>query len=463
MLCPDCGIHFPAGRTACAVCGAELRDAPKAVLVLAQPTPSKRDPLEDSLWPPPTVFILDEDEEDAVLEMPELSAVVFEDAQADDVFEQSLSGVKLEDLVDEDEEVLDSTSEPLPTPIEEQPREPIEASIDPSRSPEQAVVEDFKQNGYPEAIDVSALLAAAKNAEPANVPEPIDLKEPEPDAAASTGRKTFRAFAAVLAFSAVFSVGAGSGFWYREFTAQNVVAAQVVTEPQPEEAKPAIPTQPDGMVYVPGGDFLMGSDDGEVLSRPAHFVSVRPFFIDRTEVTNEQYRNFVEATGYDPPPTWKDGAIPPGDEALPVTAVTWYDAAAYAAWAGKRLPTEPEWEFAARGAEGRKYPWGNDWDATLANVENRTNGLMRVGETAASPLGINEMAGNAWEWTANDARPYPGGKEFPWSRLKLKIIRGGNWKSSNETAASTFRGYYGASGEKDYSSTSFRCVKDIAN
>jgi formylglycine-generating enzyme required for sulfatase activity len=73
------------------------------------------------------------------------------------------------------------------------------------------------------------------------------------------------------------------------------------------------------------------------------------------------------------------------------------------------------------------------------------------------------MAGNAWEWTASDARAYPGSKEFPRSRLKLKIIRGGNWKSNQETAAATFRGFYGASGEKDYSSTSFRCVKDVTN
>jgi hypothetical protein len=277
MLCPDCGIHFPAGRTACAVCGAELRDAPKAVLVLAQPTPSKRDPLEDSLWPPPTVFILDEDEEDAVLEMPELPAVVFEDAQADDAFEQSLSGVKLEDLVDEDEEVLEATSEPSPTPIEQQPRERIEASIDPSPSPGQAVVADFEENGYPEAIDVSALLAAAKNAESANAPEPIDLKEPEPAAAANAGRKFYRAFAAVLVLTAVFSGGAALGFWYREFTAAKAVAAQVVNEPSPVETKPTIPSPPEGMVYVPGGDFLMGSDDGEVLSRPAHFVSVKLF------------------------------------------------------------------------------------------------------------------------------------------------------------------------------------------
>ena len=217
------------------------------------------------------------------------------------------------------------------------------------------------------------------------------------------------------------------------------------------------------MVYVPGGDFLMGSDDAEELSRPAHFVSVRPFFIDRTEVTNEAYRKFVEATGYDPPPTWKDGAFAPGEEEVPVTGVTWYDAAAYAAWGGKRLPTEAEWEFAARGIEGRKYPWGNEWHPSLANVDNTAKSLRRVGEGTPSPLGIFDMAGNAWEWTASDARAYPGSKEFPRSRLRLKIIRGGNWKSNSETSAATFRGFYGASGEKDYSSTSFRCVKDITN
>ena len=463
MLCPDCGIHFPAGRTACAVCGAELRDAPKAVLVLAQPTASERDPLEDSLWPPPTVFILDDEEEDAVLELPELPAAAFEDSQADDDFEQSLSGVKLEDLVDEDEEVIELPAEPSSSLLEPEPVEPVAAVAEPPPMPERTAEEEFEENGYPEAIDVSALLAAAKNAETANSLETVDIKEPEPAAALSAGRKTLRIFAALFVLSAVFSAGAGSGFWYRELTAPKVSAAQVVPDPPPEETKPAVPTPPDGMVYVPGGDFLMGSDEGEALSRPAHFVSVRPFFIDRTEVTNEQYRTFVEATGYDPPPTWKDGAMPAGEEAIPVTGITWYDAAAYAAWAGKRLPTESEWEFAARGAEGRKYPWGNDWDASQANVENRSKGLKPVGEGVASPSGIHDMAGNAWEWTASDARPYPGGKEFPWSRLKLKIIRGGNWKSNSESAAATFRGYYGASGEKDYSSTSFRCVKDIAN
>ena len=223
----------------------------------------------------------------------------------------------------------------------------------------------------------------------------------------------------------------------------------------------AHPVVPEGMVLVPGGDFLMGSDDAEELSRPAHFVSLRPYFIDRTEVTNEQYRAFVEATGYDPPAMWKDGLLPVGQERFPVTGVTWYDAAAYAAWAGKRLPTEAEWEFAARGTEGRRYPWGDKWDASFANVAEPSGGLRAVGEGMSTPLGVFDMAGNAWEWTASDARPYPGGKEFPWSRLRMKIIRGGNFKSNAESSAATFRGYYGASGEKDYSSTSFRCMKDI--
>ena len=464
MLCPDCGIHFPSGRTACAVCGAELRDAAKAVLIPSRPNGNERDPLEDSLWPPPTVFILDDDE-DEVLEMTGEPTGVFEDAQADDVFEQSLSGLKLEELTDEDEEVLERALEVTSAPIELGPSKPF---VDVTGSPpinSEPTVKQFAGGQFGEAIDVSALLERAKKVEPA--PGLVVVDEPEPVTAVTAGRpasrKILKAFTALSVLTAVFAAGAASGFWYAGAQAPKVVAAQLVTEPPAEETKPQIPVPPEGMVYVPGGDFLMGSDDAEVLSRPAHFVTVRPFFIDRTEVTNEQYRRFVEATGYDPPATWKDGAFPPGDEGMPVTGVTWYDAAAYAAWAGKRLPTETEWEFAARGADGRKYPWGNDWDPSLANVEGRSNGLALSGGSAASPLGIHDMAGNAWEWTASDARAYPGGKEFPRSRLKLKIIRGGNWKSNSETAAATFRGYYGASGEKDYSSTSFRCVKDIPN
>ena len=461
MLCLDCGIHFPPGRTACAVCGSDLRDAARAVLVPAQPVRSERDPLEDSLWPPPTVFILDD--KDDVLEVPGSPTEVFEDAQADDVFEQSLSGVKLEDLVEEEEKAEAEDLPELtfgPSPVEPEapgpPAVPGPVAVQPAEVGGNVISEPPVTKGFFEP----------RGLQPSPIAPPVpaaDVVEPPPPAPARTsGGKFLRTLAAVMTLGAVFAAGAASGFWYADANSSAVEAAPLVAEP-PAESEQGIPTPPEGMAYVAGGDFLMGSDDGEVLSRPAHFVSVRPFFIDRTEVTNEQYRRFVEATGYDPPPGWKDGAVPPGEETLPVTGVTWYDAAAFAAWAGKRLPTESEWEFAARGSDGRKYPWGNEWNASLANLENRSAGLARAGETAASPQGIHDLAGNAWEWTASDARPYPGGKEFPRSRLKLKIIRGGNWKSNSETAAATFRGYYGASGEKDYSSTSFRCVKDIAN
>jgi formylglycine-generating enzyme required for sulfatase activity len=226
-----------------------------------------------------------------------------------------------------------------------------------------------------------------------------------------------------------------------------------------EAARPIAPT---GMAFVPGGDFLMGSDKGDTISKPPHFTSVAPFFMDTTEVTNQEYAEFLNATGEVAPPSWKDGVYPETEANFPVTGVTWYEAAEYAAWKGKRLPTEAEWEFAARGPEGRAYPWGDEWDATLANAGGQLKGLRPVGQGGASPFGIYDMSGNAWEWTSSDARSYPGGKEFPWSRMRLKIIRGGNWQSDPRSATTYFRGFYGAAGEREYNGTSFRCVKDLS-
>src|SRR5688572_1012757 len=128
------------------------------------------------------------------------------------------------------------------------------------------------------------------------------------------------------------------------------------------------------MAYVPGGDFTMGRDDGDEYERPAHLVTVKPFFIDLNEVTNEDYEKFVKEKGYQPPASWKTGTYPEGAGRLPVTGVNWEDANAYAAWAGKRLPTEEEWEFAARGADGRTYPWGNEWQPGQANADKANKG-----------------------------------------------------------------------------------------
>ena len=474
MLCPNCGSDNPSSRAACAVCGADLRATDVETLEPLQV--NERDAFEDSLWPPAAVFVFEEDEEN-VLDIPTPLAQ-FEDAQADDVFEQSLSGVKLEDLIEDDEETeAESVKDNIATTPEPEP-EPVipPASLEPEPAVDEMQREEIVDNPAVEIVSAESIAPAPQVSMPAApsmfqvverqtlTPEPIvetnppDVIEHVSEARKSKGRTALWLLSGLFAAAVMFGAGAAAGVWY---AAKGTPRNETVAEPPPVETVAATPAAPAGMVYVPGGDYLMGSDEGDELSRPAHFISVRPFFIDRTEVTNQAYREFIDATGYDSPPTWKDGALQPGDEEMPVTGVTWYDAAAYAAWAGKRLPTEAEWEFAARGTEGRKYPWGNDWEPGSANVDNTSNALRRVGEGRSNPLGIFDLAGNAWEWTASDARSYPGGKEFPQSRLRLKIIRGGNFKSNSESSSSIFRGYYGASGEKDYGSTSFRCVKDI--
>jgi serine/threonine protein kinase len=220
---------------------------------------------------------------------------------------------------------------------------------------------------------------------------------------------------------------------------------------------------PAGMVAVPGGEFVMGSDTGDEFSRPAHKVSVKPFFIDLTEVTNEEYKKFVDATGYKPPVNWKNNAFPEGKAKFPVTGVDWDAATAYAKWAGKRLPTEEEWEYAARGTDERLYPWGNEWKKEFANADKQRNGMQEVGKAEGkSPFGLFDMSGNAFEWTGTDAKAYPNGKMLSNESIEPKVIRGGFFDSSKDKATVIFRRPYGARREEDgYENTGFRCVKDV--
>jgi iron(II)-dependent oxidoreductase len=224
------------------------------------------------------------------------------------------------------------------------------------------------------------------------------------------------------------------------------------------------PEPPPGMVYVMGGELMMGNDAGDEYERPAHRVTVNPFFIDRHEVAVEDYQKFVMATGRAAPQGWPNGVAPPGAARRPITGVNWDDAVAYARWAGKRLPTEAEWEFAARGAGGRRYPWGDEWrpgyanaDATsinhLADVESHSAG--------AAPCGAINLVGNAWEWTASDLTAYPGGQLKIELAGDLKVIRGGAWSSDRQVATTTYRRGYPARGS-DYSNTGFRCAKDFS-
>jgi serine/threonine-protein kinase len=228
---------------------------------------------------------------------------------------------------------------------------------------------------------------------------------------------------------------------------------------------PTPPVAPQGMVFVPGGEFAMGIDTGSLSERPAHTVAVSPFFIDKHEVTNEEYGKFVRATNRPAPAGWVNGVYPAGAARKPVTGVSWDDANAYALWAGKRLPTEEEWEFAARGKDGRRFPWGNQWGSGVANADVTARGHHHVSNVGAhpkgpSPFGALDMVGNAWEWTASNLVAYPGGQLSAPTHDDHKVIRGGSYKDTREQANATFRKCYPMKGG-DYSDIGFRCVQDL--
>jgi len=248
-------------------------------------------------------------------------------------------------------------------------------------------------------------------------------------------------------------------------------------------------SEKDGMqlVFVPAGKFRRGSPTGNYNERPAHEVYVDAFLIDVHEVTNAQFKRFVQDSGYRPKGPWKRG-YGPGQHDYPVRFVTWHDAKAYAKWAGRDLPTEAMWEKAARGESGFIYPWGHQWKKGAARVDlDVSAGPCAVGSfpQGASPYGCLDMGGNVWEWV-NDwydryyyenfqgdvparnpqgppdgAPPEPrfvksntaGGNE----RSTRKVIRGGGWvKSGKENLRCAKRSW----GNPRYwlNDTGFRCA-----
>ena len=208
----------------------------------------------------------------------------------------------------------------------------------------------------------------------------------------------------------------------------------------------------DGMVmiYVPAGKFLMGSNDDDAdafdSEHPQHTVYLDAFWIDKTEVTNSQYRLCVEAEACKEPGCWDDDVRNIPDQ--PVVCVSWYDAQAYAAWAGGRLPTEAEWEKAARGTDGRLFPWGNSSpNCNRANYFGCLGRANSVGSypSGASPYGVLDMAGNVWEWIADhyDVRYYvhspdrnPKGPESG----DRRVVHGGAFFDDPEVVRCAYRG-----------------------
>jgi len=204
---------------------------------------------------------------------------------------------------------------------------------------------------------------------------------------------------------------------------------------------------------IPGGTFEMGDFVGdlqkELLSRPVHRVTVSPFEISQNEVTVRQYAVFLSDTGRTAPNQWQTQLL---DQDRPVIYVSWKDADAFAKWAGASLPTESEWEFAARGGlEKQKYPWGSESPNGNANLGHdwgqQGNGwqqyLQKPGQYAANKYGLFDMAGNVWEWTADWFGPYQSSLAINPAGSKtgnMKVIRGGGWNSADNFVRNSFRG-----------------------
>ena len=207
---------------------------------------------------------------------------------------------------------------------------------------------------------------------------------------------------------------------------------------------------PPGMVFVPAGEFWMGTDDpnAEPDEKPLRKVFVPAFYIDQFEVTNRRYKEFKE-----------DHRYPPGEDDLPLTFVLKRDAEAFCRWAGGRLPTNAEWEKAARGTDGRAYPWGDEFKPDCANISRRTTlttssapdcklplapsrGKFVGGSfpKGASPYGCEDMSGNVWEWVS-DAWRDRNFLGLPQGHEARGILRGGAYSYSPMQARTSYQGF----------------------
>ena len=252
--------------------------------------------------------------------------------------------------------------------------------------------------------------------------------------------------------------------------AKELTPAQKQAQSQTQSLeKPAVSRPPAGaMVSIPAGEFTMGSQDGDSDERPMHKVQLNAFSIDVYEVTVGQYEEFLRSGEARAPLDWKT-MNQSRYHKLPVANIDWADAVAYCKWAGKRLPTEAEWEKAARGTDGRLYPWGNDPPTPLHANYGKTgahnyDALVPGGtlEAGKSPYGVYDMAGNVWEWVSDwyDQDYYTSSpSKNPTGPLQgqSKVIRGGSWGSGAKDLRSSDRDSHLPSARG--MGTGFRCAK----
>lgn len=217
------------------------------------------------------------------------------------------------------------------------------------------------------------------------------------------------------------------------------------------------------MMYVPVGEFDMGSDDGNSNEQPIHPVTVDEFWIDQTEVTNEQYEHCV-ADGQCNESRYADDNTYNGAQ-QPVVGVSWNDADEYCSWVGSRLPTEAEWEYAARGVDSNSYPWGDESpNADLLNYNQNVGKTTAVGSYSPdgdSWVGASDMAGNVWEWTNSLHQPYPyngrDGREDI-NSTNIRVFRGGSWYFNDYSIRAAIRN--SSDPANRYNFIGFRCVQE---
>jgi formylglycine-generating enzyme required for sulfatase activity len=283
----------------------------------------------------------------------------------------------------------------------------------------------------------------------------------------------------------------GFGITAQESTgsSSSSVSSAPVLPPPVAEAKPAPRQQMQGreitgrdaapMVLIPAGEFWMGSPDGEGAKHehPRHQIYLDAFYMDKFEVTVSRYAEFVRATDSAKPEDLDQADLSRHGN-LPVVSVDWQSAKAYCEWAGKRLPTEAEWEKAARGTDGRIYPWGNEpptaklanfgyWDWKLfSNSYDKFLTAVNNYEAGKSPFGLHHMAGNAWEWTADwyDEQYYsksPVRNPKGSSSGKYRVMRGGSWFGIPDEVRSSNRWWAAPTGRNGL--IGFRCARDVPN